>query len=173
MSWKHSLLLVLVLACKQDARERAIEILDDKSLATPDALAKAAAVYYPKAKTWAEGADQNWRVFVIVDRAEKPYVEKTGNETKITYYGELSGEGLANDGMLLGLGGKRGLGEVLVAERYHASVDGRDVTVLDVRRTRHSGRGMQALNDWAPEDLEKAKPYDTLMNEKSVVPPSP
>jgi hypothetical protein len=170
VSWKHSLLLVLVIACKKDARERAIEILDDESLATPDALAKAATVYYPKAKTWAEGADQNWRVFVIVDRAEKPYVEKTGTETKITYYGERSGEDLVNDGVLLGIGGKRGLGEVLVAERYHASVGGRDVKVLDVHRTRPSGHGAQILSHWAPEDLEKAKPYDMLMNEKSVLP---
>lgn len=171
MSWRHSLLLVLVLACRKDTRERVIEIVDDRSIATADALAKAAALYYPNAKTWAEGSGENWRVFVIVDRTSTPSIVKKGNETTITYYEALDGDDLMHDGQLLGIGAKRGVGEVLVAERYHANVDGSDVKILKVRRTRHAGQAAQVLGNWAPEDLEKAKPYDMMMNERSVVIP--
>jgi hypothetical protein len=161
VSWKRSLVLALLVACSKDTREQAQEIVDDTSLATPDALARAAALIYPTGKVWAEPRGDKWRVFVIVGSTKKAYVDK--GIIKIHEY--VDGKQFDKDYTLLAVGLKRGLEEVLVAERYQVDVEGRVVVALDPRRIKTAGQAMQSFATWEPADLEKAKPYDTIVNQ--------
>ena len=159
MSWKRSFVLALLVACSKDTREQAQAIVDDTSLATSDALARAAALIYPTGKVWAEQQGDKWRVFVIVGSEKKAYVDKG-----VIKLFESDTKRFDKDMTLMAVGHKRGLDELLVAERYHVSVDGRTVIALDPRRHKTAGQAMQSFGEWDPSDLEKAKPYDTIVN---------
>ena len=162
MCSKRSLVLVLLVACgKTTPEDKARDIANDTSLAAPDALARAAAVLYPTAKIWTEPKDEHWRLFVIIDVTKTPVIENVGGRRII----KLQGRSLARDMDMSQIGYKRGLRELMVAERMHAVVDGKDLVVLDPFRQIAREQSMQARDDWEPADLEKAKPYDALMNQ--------
>ena len=155
-------LLVLAGACgKQTPEDKARDVVADTSLSAPDALARAAAVMYPTAKIWTEPKGQDWRLFVIIDVKKTPIVEQVGGQRII----KLPGRSIVDDLTMSQIGYKRGLRELMVAERMHATVDGRDIVVLDPFRQISLGNAMQSRDDWEPADLEKAKPYDALMNQ--------
>lgn len=162
MCSKRSLVLALVLsACKATPEDKAREIVDDTSLAAPDALARAAAVMYPTAKIWTEPKGDHWRLFVIIDVKKTPVIEQVGGQRII----KLPGRSIIQDLDMSQIGYKRGLRELMVAERMHATVDGKDLVVLDPFRQIALEKSMQSRDDWEPADLEKAKPYDALMNQ--------
>ena len=162
MCSKRSLVLALLVACgKTTPADKAREIANDTSLSAPDALARAAAVIYPTAKIWTEPQGERWRLFVIIDVAKTPEITQQGSERII----RLRGRSITTDLDMWWIGAKRGLQELLVAERMHANVDGRDIVVLDPFRQVSKGNATQSLDSWEPADLEKAKPYDALMNQ--------
>ncbi len=162
---RRALVLVLACACSKSPREQAQAIVDDASLATPDALAKAGAIIYPKAKVWAEPRGDAWRVFVLVERDEKPSIENDGQVIK--FYVVLDGKQAGQDLDMMGVGHKRRVSEVLVADRFHATLDGKAYTILQPRRTvARDDYSMQTFSEWDAADLAKAQPYDALMNER-------
>ena len=155
------LALVLV-ACSKSPREQAKAYVDDTSLSAADAFTKAASAIYPDvAKVWVEGP----RVFVIADRDDKPGFDR--KENTITFWQVLDGKRVEQDMDLMAAGASRKVTEVLIADRYHATVDGKPYTILDPRRTIALDEyKLQSFDTWEPADLEKAKPYDLLMGKR-------
>lgn len=154
---------VVLAACSKSPREKAQAIVDDTSLATPQAIEQAARIIYPDAATVTV---EPGRLTVVIDRSEKPTIEQRGGEVTLTFHQALDGKFVDQDSAILAVGGGRGIREVLSADRYNVDVLGLQRVIISPRRTVVADQALQSFNTWPDADLAKVH-FDLLMNDRT------